>query len=265
MSTDIHEQHHNVATSIGSIAVYSRQVASDALPVIFLHGVYFDHHLWDYQIDAIPDRTTIAIDMPLHGRSNTQIKADWTLADCAEMLVEILDGLGIQRVIAVGHSWGSMTILRAAHRHPKRFASVVLCNMPFLKATGVQRMLFRLNHSMLGFRDFYIAQAGKALFGRISRRDDPSLLDQLTRPMSMLSSDRIKYIDRAVIMNADDASNLLFELNVKAVALKGEDDYVPTPPAHIETVTVKGGHVSPLERPDEVLDVVKSVLTELID
>jgi hypothetical protein len=35
-------------------------------------------------------------------------------------------------------------------------------------------------------------------------------------------------------------------LNVKAIALKGKEDYVPTPTS-IETIVVEGGHISPLE------------------
>jgi hypothetical protein len=37
-------------------------------------------------------------------------------------------------------------------------------------------------------------------------------------------------------------------LKVKALALKGEEDYVPSPPI-LETLIINGGHVSPLENP----------------
>lgn len=255
---DTHQRY--VETSLGSIAVYVRHVASDALPVIFLHGVYFDHHMWNEQIAAIDARTTITIDMPLHGQSRIGIRDEWTLRDCAEMLVEILDALGIGHVVAVGHSWGSMTILRAAYQHSGRFAGVALCNMPYLKPTRTQKLLFRMNHTLLRCRGFYTRQAAKALFGRTSIAEKPDLVHQLKRPMDVLSNEQIEHIDRAVIFDADDASGMLEALTVKAVALKGEDDYVPTPPGNIPTVVVNGGHVSPLERPDDVLELVRNLL-----
>ena len=157
-----------IHTNLGKIAVYPKLVDSDKTPIIFLHGVYFDHHLWDEVIHSIQDRTTYSVDMPFHGLSKEITKNDWSLNDCAEMLLEILDRLQITKVIAVGHSWGSMTILRAASKQPERFESVLLCNMPFLPATKQQKFTFGFQHSMLLFRNFYTKQAAKALFGKTS-------------------------------------------------------------------------------------------------
>lgn len=83
-----------IKTSIGDIAVYCREV-KNTVPVIFLHGVYFDHNLWSYQTSRVKDRTVITIDMPLHGASTKHVPKLWNLADCGEMLLEILKALNI--------------------------------------------------------------------------------------------------------------------------------------------------------------------------
>ncbi len=75
-----------VKTNIGEIAVFQRLADSVRTPIIFLHGVYFDHHLWDAVIESINDRTIITLDMPMHGLSKQLFKNDWTLDDCADML-----------------------------------------------------------------------------------------------------------------------------------------------------------------------------------
>lgn len=255
-----HVPPHVVNTNVGRIAAYVNHVPSGGLPIIFLHGVYFDHHLWDYQIASLRDRTTIAIDMPLHGSSRSNIKNTWTLHDCANMLIEVLDTLDIPQVIAVGHSWGSMTILRAAHKHPERFSAAVLCNMPLFKASRKQVVKLRLGYPLMVFRDFYSTQAGKALFGKSSLRDNPTLIRQLKRSMDLLSNEQIQQVDRAVIVEAEDASRMVANLRIKAVALKGEEDYVPILPGNIETVIVPGGHVSPLEQPARVLELLLKLL-----
>lgn len=239
-----------IPVRLGNIAVYIKPATSDKTPVIFLHGVYFDHHLWDQVIDSIQDRTVYTMDMPFHGLSKEIIKSDWTLNDCADMLLEILDSLQITKVIAIGHSWGAMTILRAASKHPERFASIGLCNMPFQAASSAKKLTIRLQHTMLVFRDFYTRQAAKSLFGASSHKQNPDLFNQLKRPMDMLTNAQIRQTDKAVIINAEDASDLIKKLKVGAVALKGEEDYVPAPPG-IESILVKGGHVSPLENPEE--------------
>jgi pimeloyl-ACP methyl ester carboxylesterase len=247
-----------IHTNLGKIAVYPKLVESDKTPIIFLHGVYFDHHLWNEVINSIQDRSTFSVDMPFHGLSKEITKTDWTLNDCADMLIEILDSLKITKVIAVGHSWGSMTILRAASEQPARFESVLLCNMPFLAATKKQKLTFGLQHSMLRFRNFYTNQAAKALFGKTSLKENPSLIDQLKRPMNLLSKAQIKQTDKAVIGEAEDATELIKNLKVRAVALKGVEDYVPAPP-NIETIIITGGHISPLEQPHKVISLVRKL------
>lgn len=244
-----------IHTNLGKIAVYPKLVDSDKTPIIFLHGVYFDHHLWDEIIHSFHDRTTYTVDMPFHGLSKEITKNDWSLNDCADMLLEILDSLQITKVIAVGHSWGSMIILRVAAMQPERFESVLLCNMPFLPATKKQKITFGLQHSMLIFRNFYTKQAAKALFGKTSLKENPSLVDQLKRPMDLLSNTQIKQTDKAVIADAEDTSELIKNLKVRAVSLKGIEDYVPAPP-NIESIIIGGGHISPLEQPHEIISLV---------
>jgi pimeloyl-ACP methyl ester carboxylesterase len=250
-----------IHTKIGKIAIHKTALASDNLPVILLHGVYFDHHLWDEQLKQIKDRTVIAIDMPLHGESREIINADWSLNDCADMLIEILDSLKISKVIAVGHSWGSMTILRAANKYPERFESIGLCNMPFEAASPKRKRTFKLQHMMLTFRKFYTKQAAKSLYGKSSLKQNPDLLKHLQRSMNILSIKDIKQTDKKVIIDAADASSLILSLKVNAIALKGKEDYVPTAP-NIETIIVEGGHISPLEQPNAVLELIKKLFEQ---
>lgn len=248
-----------IPTKLGKIAVYQQSADSDKTPIILLHGVYFDHHLWDAVIESIKDRTIIALDMPMHGMSKQLSKNDWTLDDCADMLIEVLYGLQLSKVIAIGHSWGSMTILRAAHKNPELFSAIGLCNMPFMTASKGKKLTLSIQHAMLPFRNFYTKQAAKALFGKSSLNANPSLTDELKRTMDLLTIPQIKHTDRAIIANAEDASALIKTLKVKALALKGEEDYVPAPP-YLETIIVEGGHVSPLENAKEVSEFMNRLL-----
>jgi pimeloyl-ACP methyl ester carboxylesterase len=244
-----------IHTNLGNIAVYTKLVDSNKTPIIFLHGVYFDHNLWDDVINSINDRTTYSVDMPFHGLSKEITKNDWSLNDCADMLIEILESLKLTKVIAIGHSWGSMTILRAAYKHPERFEGIGLCNMPFEAASPKQKRMFKLQHTLLFFRKFYTKQAAKSLFGKSSLKENPQLYDQLQRPMNILTIDDIKQIDKKVILDAEDATTMILNLKVKAIALKGKEDYVPTPPK-IQTILVDSGHISPLEEPLKVIELI---------
>jgi hypothetical protein len=62
-------------------------------------------------------------------------------------------------------------------------------------------------------------------------------------------------------VDAADASSLILSLKVNAIALKGKEDYVPTAP-NIETIIVEGGHISPLEQPNAVLELIKKLFEQ---
>jgi 3-oxoadipate enol-lactonase len=247
---------HIIKTRIGDIAVFST-IVENTTPILFLHGVYFDHHLWDYQIEHISDRTVVAIDMPLHGESNKNIIAQWNLDDCANMLLEILDSLNIKQTVAIGHSWGSMTIIRASAKQPSRFKSIGLCNMPWQSGYSKKSKFF-WQHTMLGFRKFYAKQAAKSLYGKNNLKGNPSLFDKLLRPMLLLNKKKIKQVDREVIIYANDISDLLQHTKVKSIALIGKDDYLTAPP-FVQTEIVEGGHVSPLQAEKEVVQFIQKV------
>jgi len=252
-----------IPTSIGLIVVHNFNPQADGIPIFLLHGVYFDHKLWAAQLPALANYPVYAIDMPMHGESKNGVKKHWTLEDCAQMLIDILDFLGINRVIAVGHSWGSMTILRAAVKFPERFVSVGLCNMPFKAPTLAEKIIIHLQHTAIIFRQLYMKQAAKALMSKESLKKNPSLVDHLIRSMSKLSIAEIIHTDKAVRLDAADATVLIGMLKVPTMALVGEHDYVGLPPIK-DAKVVQGGHVSPLEAPDEVSNLINRLL-EFID
>ena len=248
-----------IHTSIGEIAYYMNEVPGTT-PVIFLHGVYYDHNLWNYQTSRMTDRTVITIDMPWHGKSKQISKPDWTMNDCATMLLEILDTLQIESCYAVGHSWGSMTILRAASQSPERFLGLGLCNMPLEEGSFGTKFQFGFQHTMLGFRNFYTKQVAKAMFGTTSRVEKPEIVEYLELSMGQLTNKQVRKTDKAVITKADNGWAYLETLQVPAIALKGKKDYVPTP-KNIKTILVEGKHTSPLEQPEEVLSMLKELLS----
>ncbi len=119
--------------------------------------------------------------------------------------------------------------------------------------------MIRLQHSGLLFKGFCMKQAAKALMTRESHYNNPGLMEQLISPMGKLSRKEIRYTSKAVRIDAMDATELMQNLKMPVIALVGEKDYVGAPPG-IETIVVKGGHVSPLETPDEVNNLILKII-----
>lgn len=247
-----------INTTIGNIVVYQKFVPN-TIPVIFLHGVYYDHNLWNYFASRITDRTVITLDMPHHGKSKDITIKNWTMDDCATMLIEILDHLNHKEVYAIGHSWGSMTILRASVKEPKKFKAIGLCNMPFEEGTFGTRLKFGFQHLMLPFRKFYTKQVAKAMFSPENIKTKPEIVEYLDVSMSLLCNKEVRETDKAVITRVDNGNIYLENLIVPAFALKGTLDYVGTP-KNIEMTVVEGAHTSPLEQPENVFTFIKKVI-----
>lgn len=251
-------EQQNINTNLGSIAVYQR-IVPNTIPVIFLHGVYYDHNLWNYYTSRLTDRTVITIDMPHHGKSKNISKKNWEMDDCANMLIEILDSLGYRQAFAIGHSWGSMTILRAATKAPERFQAIGLCNMPFDKGSFGKQLIFGFQHLVLPFRKFYTKQVAKVMFSNENLKAKPEIAEYLAVSMSLLTNREIRQTDKAVITKVEGGNKYLNNLRTPALTLMGNQDYVGTP-ENIEMTIVEGAHTSPLEQAEKVLNFIKSTI-----
>lgn len=101
--------------------------AGDA--VVFVHGVFLSAALWAPLIERLPaGRRYLAVDLPVHGHSRIATDVDVTLGLCADLLVEALDGLGVDRAHLVGNDSGGAVVQIVAARFPARVRSLTFTN-----------------------------------------------------------------------------------------------------------------------------------------
>ncbi len=102
--------------------------AGTGLPLILLHGFTGAASAWDALRAALKERhTTVAIDLPGHGRSGApDDPARYTLDRFADDLETTLDTLGLTRVAVLGYSLGGRAALRFALRHSARVAALIV-------------------------------------------------------------------------------------------------------------------------------------------
>lgn len=102
--------------------------AGDGFPVVLLHGFPELAYSWRHQIPALAASGFRAIAPDQRGYGRSSCPPDLTAYDldhlCADVL-GLLDGLGIERAVVVGHDWGSGVAWTVAQRHPERVAGVV--------------------------------------------------------------------------------------------------------------------------------------------
>jgi pimeloyl-ACP methyl ester carboxylesterase len=87
-------------------------------PVVFLHGLTFDRHTWRPVIDQLDGSvTSIAIDLPAHGDSGGEPAP---LETVTEQIYRLMQTLGIERPVVVGHSMAAGLAMLYASAHPAR-------------------------------------------------------------------------------------------------------------------------------------------------
>ena len=104
---------------------------SEALPVVFVHGMTVSANIWEAQLAHVArTRRAIALDVRGHGDSAPPEDGNYAPASCAADVLAVLDGLGLDRVAIVGHSFGAFIALATAAAAPHRIAQLILADPP---------------------------------------------------------------------------------------------------------------------------------------
>ena len=110
--------------------------SSSATPLLLLHQT---PRSVDEFAEVMPilarERRVIALDTPGYGCSD-RVPGRPGVADYARAVVDVLDSLGIERVIVVGHHTGAVIAVEMAAACPARVERVVLSGPVYTDATG---------------------------------------------------------------------------------------------------------------------------------
>lgn len=103
-------------------------------PVILCHGFPELWYSWRHQLPALAQAGYRAVAPDMRGYGRSSIPADVEAYDlptvCDDML-GLLDELGQERAVFVGHDWGAAVVWHLAQAHPARVAAVVGMSVPF--------------------------------------------------------------------------------------------------------------------------------------
>jgi pimeloyl-ACP methyl ester carboxylesterase len=105
--------------------------SADGRPVLALHG--WPQHHWAFNhllADPPPGLRIIAPDLPGYGWSGPA-PHKWAKEDVASDVLALLDALGLDRVLLMGHDWGAYVGYLMVLRAPERFDGYLPMNMGY--------------------------------------------------------------------------------------------------------------------------------------
>lgn len=104
--------------------------------LVLVHGVGLNASVWLPQLDAFSrDHRVVAYDTLGHGGSDRPA-ADAGLPDYARQLEALLDELGIETAVLLGHSMGALIATLFAIEHPRRVERLIAANPVYRRPAG---------------------------------------------------------------------------------------------------------------------------------
>ena len=97
-------------------------------PFVILHGLFGYSDNWQTHAKKIADYyRVILVDQRNHGHSDWSDEFSYDLM--ADDLHELLTGIGLQKIILLGHSMGGKTAIRFAQLHPELLEKLIIVDM----------------------------------------------------------------------------------------------------------------------------------------
>ena len=142
--------------------------ATDAPLIVFVHGWPELSISWRHQLPCFASLgfRAVAPDMRGYGRSSRYPRHDdYALEHIVTDMLELLDALGRESAVWVGHDWGSPVVWSLASHHPDRCLGVAnLCVPYFSKGFAPQTLVPLVDRSVYPDAEYPVGQWDYQLF-----------------------------------------------------------------------------------------------------
>lgn len=232
---------------------------------------------WGQQISGLHHRgwRTVLVDPP--GTGHTAAAAqEFTMEQCAQAAVQILDAAAVDEAVIIGLSWGGYVGMRMALATPERIAGLVLSNTGARSVPTALRLRNRLLANLIAANAIPGGPSRLIMPGLISkqtRRANPSFAADLAATIDGLDRTGLARAVRSVLVEPTSIVTRLPEISTPTLVITGAEDRglplshstelanrIPGAQLH---VLPDVGHLSPREAPADVGTLIDDFLTSL--
>lgn len=215
-----------IDTVLGAIRVQISPGDGDAMlmwPSLLMTG-----ELWAGQVEHFGSRNRLVlIDPPGHGGSQP-LRAGFSFADCAQCVVDLLDGLGIERAHFVGNSWGGMIGATFTALHPDRVGGAVLMNCTASRAGLRQKfeyaLMLQTARLLGGIRPPLTRSALRAFLGPTTMHSREQVVATVRAALQAVDIDSAAWAVRSVVPARPDQHDLLGRIRTPVLVVAGVED-----------------------------------------
>ena len=123
-----------ITTSRSLTYHYHYSPARSKPTILFCHGWPDSAELWSALSSSLVEQGYGAIVPDMLGYGETSKPTDpalYNIRAISNDLIEIVDNEGLDKVIPLGHDWGSHAASRVVLWHPERVCGMILCNVGY--------------------------------------------------------------------------------------------------------------------------------------
>jgi 3-oxoadipate enol-lactonase len=238
-----------VDTALGRVHVGTSGAGE---PIMFWPSLLMTGDMWAAQADHFSaEHQVILVDPPGFGRSE-KLTAPFSFDDCAPCIVDILDGLSIERAHFVGNSWGGMIGGTFAATYPDRIGRAVLMNCT-ASAAGIRQkveygLLLRMAKLLGGIRPPLTRSVLKAFLGPTTFATRPDVVAFVRDAVHAVDVRSAAWAVNSVVPRRPDQRALLSRVRTPVLVVAGaEDATFPLAETKAMADAIPGGAIAVLE------------------
>ncbi|MHB8352273.1 MAG: alpha/beta fold hydrolase [Thermoplasmata archaeon] len=250
----------------GSAELHLRE-SGEGVPILLVHGLGGDHTVWNGQIGPLAEKfRVLAPDLRGHGRSPTPEGSTFGFDELEDDLFATLDRRGLSAVHLAGTSAGGFLALRIALDRPDRVRSLILLSTA-AHADGHTRAVAQHWTEVLREQGYeaYVRRLLKDLYYAEFLEAHLDLIDQTLA--ALRHRDLRAVVQWGAAIKGFDVRARLGRVALPTLVLHGmEDRVIDASHARVLRQAIRGaelklfpyvGHMLPVERPEEVTQLIR--------
>jgi pimeloyl-ACP methyl ester carboxylesterase len=219
-----------VQTPVGPLTV---QVTGSGSPAVLWHSLFVDNRSWARMVPALArHRRLILISGPGHGSSGDPSRR-YTLQECAEAAVAVLDRLGITEAVDwVGNAWGGHVGILFAARWPRRCRTLVAFGTPTQPLTRIERARTHLLlglYRTVGPGTLVVGPTTDVLLSAHTRATDSEAVELVHDCLRRADRTRLRNAVVSVSLHRGDLTGVLPQVSAPTLIATGADHSGFTP------------------------------------